>query len=96
VDSEGDKLWDRTFGGQNGEPELGNISQTADGGYLLAGSSYSGIGGDKSEEKMGRKQIWVIKTDSVGNKIWDKTILSPGDDSGYAIQSADGSYVVAG
>ena len=97
VDSTGNKQWERDFGGNVNEDEFGSVFQTFDGGYLFAGTSYSDISGDKSENNyLGAEQTWIIKTDSVGNKQWDKTIFTTGhDETGYAIQTDDGCYAIA-
>jgi len=63
---------------------------------LLGGSSYSNAGGDKTDNDFGYEQTWIVKTDSLGNKLWDKTIYTNGEDEyGYPIQAADGCYVIA-
>ena len=72
IDAAGNKLWDKTFGG-TGVDDLRSIVTSADGGYLLGGSSYSGIGADKSEASRGIYDYWVVKIDAAGNKLWDKT-----------------------
>ena len=96
TDSLGLIEWDKDFGGTGIESQLGNICQTADGGYLVAGTSYSNMSGDKTEDNLGSEQNWIIKTDSLGIKQWDKTIFTPaGDESGFAIQTNDGCYVIA-
>lgn len=51
LDADGNKEWDKTIGGTGGE-DLHAIQQTSDGGYLLGGSSFSGIGYDKSEANL--------------------------------------------
>src|SRR5262245_13796020 len=66
VDALGIKQWDKKFGGLNSEDEFGNVTQTSDGGFLIAGTSYSSISGDKSENNLGREQTWVVKTDPQG------------------------------
>jgi len=40
TDSNGNKVWDKTFGGPNGEGAV-SVQQTSDGGYILAGSTQS-------------------------------------------------------
>jgi len=78
------------------EDEFGNIMQTWEGGYVMGGNSYSNIGGDKTENNMGQEQTWVVKVDALGNKQWDKTLLTAGhDESGYAVQTYDGCYAMA-
>ena len=96
TDPLGNKLWDKDFGGTNDEGFFGNISQTADGGYLLAGSSYSDSSGNKTENNLGSEQTWIVKTDSLGIKQWDKTLHTTGQDQfGFAIQTKDGCFAMA-
>lgn len=95
TDSLGNKLWDKTFGGNDMEDAVGNVEETSDGGFLLSGTSYSPLSGNKSESNMGIEQAWIVKTDMHGNKQWDKTIFTNGhDEVGYGIQSNDGCYVI--
>ena len=88
----GDKIWDRTFGG-SGSDFCGTIQQTVDGGYIIAGSTGS--------YGSGNLDAWIIKTDSNGNKIWDKTYGGSEADyvwyRGNSIQqTGDGGYIIAG
>jgi len=96
IDSTGYKLWDRDFGSL-GSGGLSNASNTKDGGFLLAGNSTSPFAVcQKSENNLGFSQSWVVKTDSVGLKQWDKTIFTTGwDYGGVAIETWDGCYAVA-
>lgn len=95
TDSLGIKIWDKDFGGDNDEDGFGNVSQTLDGGYLLAGSSYSEISGDKTEDNLGLEEPWIVKTDESGIKQWDKTIfLNDHNEDGVAIQTNDGCYTI--
>jgi hypothetical protein len=97
VDSLGNKQWNKLFGGNLDEDEFGNVIETFDKGYLIGGTSYSPASGDKSENNWGFEQTWVIKTDSLGNKQWDKTIKtnlgSNDDEQGLVLQTKDGCYV---
>jgi len=95
TDSLGNKQWDKDFGGTEFE-RLGNVSHTSNEGYLIAGTSYSPMSGDKTENNLGQGQTWIIKTDLLGNKQWDKTIFTNGnDETGLAIQTKDGCYAIA-
>jgi len=95
TDSQGIKEWDKDFGGTAAEESFGNISKTLDEGYLITGTSYSPISGDKTEVNLGIEQTWVVKIDSSGNKQWDKTLLTnEHDENGLAIQTKDGCYLM--
>ncbi len=95
-DQNGTKLWDKTFGGSDAD-YLSRVIRTQDGGYLLAGSSLSGKGFDKSEASQGQRDYWLVKTDALGNKQWDKTIGGSGyEELIKVIQLASGEYVLGG
>ncbi len=99
IDSAGNKQWDKDFGGLYVEDRFGSVVQTYDSGYLLSGSSWSGQGGDKSDNNLGQVETWVVKTDSLGIKQWDKTLFTTLGLSytwpGFAIQTNDGCYVMS-
>jgi hypothetical protein len=96
ISANGTKEWDKSFGGPSYDG-LSEIIQTADKGYILAGSSSSDAGGDKSENSRGGSDYWVIKLDSNFVKEWDKTIGGDGGDGLTAVrQTSDGGYLVAG
>ena len=81
-------VWDKVFGGENGDYAT-SLIQTTDGGYAVAGETYS--------YGAGNADFWIIKLDIDGNKIWDKTFGESDDDSAWSlIQTDDGCYVVAG
>lgn len=73
VNSVGQKLWDKTYGGTASDEALA-IALAPDGNFWLAGSSTSGIGGDKTERNYGERDYWVLKLSNTGQKLWDKTI----------------------
>ena len=60
VDASGNKLWDQSYGGVNDDYGA-CIQQTADRGFILAGSSYSAVGGNKTTENFGGTDFWVLK-----------------------------------
>jgi len=93
TDASGNKQWDKRFGGENIE-FFNSVQQTQDGGYLLAGASLSGIGGDKSEAASGA-DTWLVKTDSLGIKLWDKTIYNQSSYHEHALMNADGCIVIS-
>ncbi|QRR01392.1 CBM96 family carbohydrate-binding protein [Dyadobacter sandarakinus] len=83
LSSDGTRQWDKRFGGTENDRLVG-VQQTSDGGYILAGTSDSEAGGDKSENDRGaieqKGDFWVIKISSNGTKLWDKTIGSTSND----------------
>ncbi|RDC64885.1 T9SS type A sorting domain-containing protein [Adhaeribacter pallidiroseus] len=96
TDQQGKKLWDKRFGGPRHD-FLNQVIQTSDGGYLLAGSSDSGIGGDKTQNSQGNRDYWVIRLDKNGNKLWDKRYGGSGYDELRQIkQLPSGGYLLAG
>jgi hypothetical protein len=58
TDANGNKVWDKTFGGSY-DDQAYSVQQTSDGGYILAGytNSYGA----------GNNNVWLIKTDADGN-----------------------------
>ncbi len=96
IDLQGNKLWEKTFGGKKND-ELYTAVATADGGYLLGGVSNSPISGDKSQGNQGDFDYWVIKVDAQGNKEWDKTFGgSKADVLHKVVLAPDGGYLLAG
>ena len=51
--------WQNTIGGSS-EEVLRSFQQTADGGYILGGASISNISGDKTEDRIGNYDFWVV------------------------------------
>lgn len=100
TDACGLKEWEKSYGGSKSET-LNCVLQTADGGYLLGGNSYSGVDGDKTDSNndttYSTSDFWVIKVDENGEKIWDKTYGSQSNDQINAIISTDdGGYFLGG
>ncbi len=96
LDENGVVEWDRSYGG-TGNDQLYSAQPTADGGFILAGTSDSGISGDKTEDRVGNSDFWVIKTDATGNIIWQNDIGGLMFDNVYsAYETADGGYILGG
>ncbi len=91
TDANGNKIWDKTFGGDE-DDVLTDLVITPD-GYLLAGTSSSGISCDKTELSRGRLDYWVIKIDLAGNKLWDKRFGGDKDESLAAVLVTPDGYL---
>jgi TolB-like protein len=78
----------KTYGGTSDDMAR-FVQQTSDGGYIVAGRTYSfGVGS---------YNIFFIKTDANGNIIWAKTYGGEFDDKASSVQqTSDGGYIVAG
>jgi hypothetical protein len=88
TDGAGVEQWSKTFGGT--QEEQGHcVQQTADKGYVLVGSTRSfGAGQD---------DVYLVKTDEVGNKQWSNTFGGSGVEVGCSVQcTGDGGYIIAG
>ncbi len=88
ADSLGNAQWNKTYGGTT-DDYANDLVQTSDGGYVLTGETGSfGAGGGDS---------WLVKTDSAGNMMWNKTYGGINTDGAYAlVQTGDGGYALAG
>ena len=96
TDLYGNPLWNRRYGG-NGLDRIWSVLPTRDGGFLLGGDSNSDASCLKSEAGRGGDDFWLIKTDSAGNPIWEKTYGSAGDDELHDLyELPDGSFFVLG
>lgn len=96
LDVSGNIQWNQLLGGSAAENAT-DIQQTADGGYIIAGSSTSSASGDVTGTNHGNGDIWIVKLDANGNKQWDKLMGSAEGEAANAIrQTADGGYIIAG
>jgi hypothetical protein len=80
--------WERNYGGTAND--LGrSVHQTFDGGYIIAGWTYSfGAGG---------ADVYLIKTDASGDTAWARTYGGPLFEDGYYVaQTSDSGYIIVG
>lgn len=96
TDGSGNIMWQNTIGG-SGEDFLISLKQTSDGGYILGAGSDSNISGDKTENSRGGLDYWIIKLNSSGAIVWQKTYggAQPEFDT-YVVETTDGGYFVGG
>jgi hypothetical protein len=88
TDAAGNLTWQKTYGGSSSD-EACAVVQTADGGYAVAGftDSYGA----------GNFDVYLVKTDASGNKLWQKTYGGAQDDGANCLQvRSDGGFILAG
>jgi hypothetical protein len=87
--------WQKVLGGSANEFPY-SVNQTADGGYILVGTTLSvssGSGGYSHENQ----DVLVMKLDSAGNLQWQKVFGEYAEDGGSSIQqTTDGGYILVG
>jgi len=84
TDASGNQQWAKNYGGSSSD-YVYSMVRTSDGGYALAGYTYSyGYGG------------WLVKTDASGNVQWNKTYGGSGVYVYSVVQASDGGYALAG
>ena len=88
IDSMGNKLWSRTYGGPNQDAGF-SCAVMADGGFAIAGYTES-FGA-------GSRDVYLIRTDANGDTLWTKTFGGNEDERGYSIQrTSDDGLIIAG
>lgn len=98
LDASGNKVWSRAYGGK-GYDAATAIATTPDGGYVLSGYASSSDGDVTTHLpfELNFYDVWLLKVDASGNKVWDKSYGGQGDDLSNAIHSAPGGgYYVGG
>jgi hypothetical protein len=100
------KQWDKALGiapkGQSGYITSPSIRKTKDGNFITATTATNSAGENKTDSGQGFSDIWVIKFNPDGTKVWDKTIvdrdavsdltsIQPTSDDGYIICGSSSS-----
>jgi hypothetical protein len=88
TDAAGNTEWNKTYYSGEGDDRASSLIQTSDGGYAIVGTM---VGVHQPN------RYWLIKTDSSGNKLWDKGYGDTGLDSAFSgIETKDGGYAIIG
>jgi hypothetical protein len=99
LDSLGNILWEKTFAYEKGT--LGytySVYQTREGGYLLLGSLVLDVGlPTGSLREVIDSDLWLIKTDSLGETLWTRTYGGSSLDEGSSLEhTRGGGYLITG
>ena len=98
TNSIGDTSWTKTYGKTNTSIRFSDIQKTTDGGFVIAGSFLD-------YQTYNYWDIYVLKTDSIGNLQWNNLIYNCGisrsgaasqDFASSIIQTTDGGFVLSG
>lgn len=89
TDTYGKKMWEVTFGDRNANEEAFAVVETYDGGFVMAGYT------DNTENL--DKNLYIVKTDAFGNKLWEDTWGGDKDDCALdLIETSDFGIVLTG
>jgi len=86
--------WQKCLGGSEDDVPY-SIQQTKDGGYIIAGGTYSNDVDVRGNH--GGIDGWVVKLDEEGNIEWQKCLGGSEDDGAHSVQQTkDGGYIIVG
>lgn len=83
----GNEIWSKQFGGKSYD-KASSIINTKDKGYLIIGST-SSFGN-------GNYDVFVIKTDNKGNKIWQNSYGNFYNEYGYIAEETENGFLIKG
>ena len=94
INNIGDIIWEKSYGGSM-DDQGWSIYPTSDHGYIIGGRSESSDG-DVSKNN-GANDYWLLKVDSVGNKIWERSYGGTEGDYCFEIrETSDLGYIASG
>ena len=94
VDSAGNILWQKAYGGTDYDQAFCIIENSA-GHYIVSGLTFSNDGNVTLNH--GDEDCWLIEIDAMGNMIWQKTYGGTDSDKAYQVmQTQDGGYIFSG
>ncbi len=94
LDTNGNLVWSRYFGGSNNDRAY-QVIQAADGGILMVGASESND--FDITDSRGSYDFWVVRLDGSGNLLWEQSYGGTEIDIAYtATATLDGGYLLAG
>jgi hypothetical protein len=98
LDVTGNIQWQKSFGGSKDDTPF-SIQQTLDGGYIVAGSSFSTDGDvtGNHNNNQATSDAWIVKLNPSGSISWEQSYGGSSNDEADAIQqTSDGGYIFCG
>ncbi|HMN18865.1 MAG TPA: T9SS type A sorting domain-containing protein [Ignavibacteriaceae bacterium] len=90
TNANGDTSWTRNIG-YDGNEFGSNLQLTDDGGFLVVGYT------DSDKISSGDRDVWLLKFDSTGNQLWERTFGGESTDEGLKLLKLnDGNLLVSG
>ncbi|TDX82558.1 T9SS type A sorting domain-containing protein [Epilithonimonas xixisoli] len=94
LNQSGNIIWEKLFGGSSVDT-ANSICQSTDGGYIIGGYTNSNDGFVAGNH--GGTDFWIVKLDTSGNLVWQKTLGGSDTDVAFSISATtDGGCVAAG
>lgn len=87
----GEIEWQRTYGGSD-DDAVSDIVQLPDRGFLVAGTSASPTDHDKTAMHFGNQDFWVIRLDTQGQMLWQKSFGAPLKEEMVALEAQDENH----
>jgi hypothetical protein len=86
--ADGGQLWIQVIGGSSDDMAY-SIARNSDAGFIVAGATYSFGAGPPN--------VYVLRTDSLGDTLWTRTYGGAGEDYAFsARQTADSGFIICG
>jgi hypothetical protein len=88
INSNGDTLWTRTYGG-SGTDRCNAFLALPDGGAVLFGTTFSFSSGESD--------MWLVRVDANGNMLWNRAFGGSRYEAGNCVaRTSDGGYILGG
>lgn len=88
LNTNGDTLWSNRYRATGASySDLNSVKELSDGGFIACGQAPNGVNGN---------DIFIIRTDALGNLMWSNLIGTVENDNGDYILPVDSGYVIAG
>lgn len=96
LDFDGEILWQKGYGGSDHD-NIVFIIESNNGDLLLGFNSSSGSSGNRTAPLKGVNDYWLVKTDSSGEILWDRSYGSNGEERLHGLlELSNGNIILTG